>query len=178
MRSRGLFGSRTHLTLVSQEQELYGTYDPEEAQADSKYVSPSSPFQKSVPFLSGCPQLPPLLSPQDFTQSPLLPPLPVLPALPPLATTPPPPRDSIRLIPNRRPPSLDNIRSPPPINPDRFSNPATKVSRSRSRPNLRSQIGAWTSRTQTRGASSPPRSRSADHERGRSYLDRGSLLRW
>jgi len=140
IRSRGLFNSRNHLTFVSQEQELYGTYDPEEAQADSKSVSPSSPFEKAMPFPSSSPpQLPPLLSSQDFTTpSPLLP-LPVLPALPPLATTPlpPPPRDSIRLAPNRRPPSLDDIRSPP-SNTDRFNNPATKVSRSR--PNLRSQI--------------------------------------
>ncbi|KAI0301765.1 hypothetical protein B0F90DRAFT_295561 [Multifurca ochricompacta] len=42
IRSRGFFGSRNHLTFVSHEQELYGTYDVEDIGFDSKGVSPTS----------------------------------------------------------------------------------------------------------------------------------------
>ncbi|KAI0273072.1 hypothetical protein BGY98DRAFT_1099565 [Russula aff. rugulosa BPL654] len=47
-RGRRLFSSRHHLTLISQEQELCGTYafDPEETPVDSNAPSPSSLYYK------------------------------------------------------------------------------------------------------------------------------------
>jgi len=134
-RSRGLFSSRNHLTFVSQEQELYGTYEPEETPVDSKAPSPSPPYQESMPLpsLLRSPPLPPL-PPQERASLPL-PPLPLQ-----MSES---PSTAIPLTPNRRPPSFDNVtpqvaRAPPNIIVDRLNNPATKISRLR--PNFRSPI--------------------------------------
>ncbi|KAH9981558.1 hypothetical protein BJV74DRAFT_887515 [Russula compacta] len=162
-RSRGFFQSlrsRNHLTFVSQEQELYGTYDPEDTPLDKQSVSNFSPDHKPAPL-----PLPP--------SGPLLRELP----RPPLSHTPPmTPTEPIRLSPNRRQPSFDH-QSLPTVRlssnkGNRYSNPATKVSWLRQ--SFRSPIGAWPSRTL--GAS--PQPLSADHNNGRSYLDLGGRSRW
>jgi len=139
-RSRGLLSSRNHLTFVSQEQELYGTYDPEETPVDRKTPSPSTLYQESMP-LPSLPRSPPLppLPPQERASLPL-------PPLPPSMSESSPPT-AIPLAPNRRPPSVDNhgtppaVRAPQNIIVDRLNNPATKVSRIK--PNYRSPIGTW-----------------------------------
>lgn len=135
-RTRGIFSSRHHLTLISQEQELCGTYvyDPEDTPVDSDAASPSSLYHKpssSSPSLSPSREdiLVPAYTPQ---QSPMPPP-----------TAQPLPTEPIRLTPNRRRPSLDLPTPPPrkyqqqqqqPQRPasnfaERFNNPATSVSR-------------------------------------------------
>ena len=132
IRSRGFFQSfrsRNHLTFVSQEQELYGTYDPEDTpvDVDKQSVSNFSPDQK-----------PALLPPS----APLLRELP----RPPLSHTPPlTPTEPIRLSPNRRQPSFDHhslptVRLSSVNKGNRYSNPATKVSWLRQ--SFRSPIGA------------------------------------
>jgi len=122
IRSRGFFGSRNHLTFVSQEQELYGTYDPEDAPGDSKAASPSSLYHNPAALPSSMPFRGTAQSPLPLVHAPPTPP-------PPL-----PPKEPIRLIPNRRRPSVDNHPSPlaamPSLNSmDRFDNPATNISR-------------------------------------------------
>jgi hypothetical protein len=105
-RGRRLFSSRHHLTLISQEQELYGTYafDPEETPVDSNAASPSSLYYKPTAF-------PPSSSP---SQEDIYIPAYVLQQE--LAPSPPPPAqlptEPIRLTPNRRRPSLDCVSSP------------------------------------------------------------------
>ena len=105
-RGRRLFGSRHHLTLISQEQELCGTYafDPEETPVDSSAASPSSLYNKPAVF-SPCSSpsqediyIPAYVRPQELVPSP-----------PPPAQL---PSEPIRLTPNRRRPSLDCV-SPP-----------------------------------------------------------------
>jgi len=142
IRSHGLISSRNRLTFVSQEQELYGIYDPEEATVDSKAPSPASLNQKPMPL----PSLPHSHPP------PPPPPLPQARASLPLPPPPPPksPGTEIPLTPNRRRPSLDINSTPPTVRPsrnfiaDRLENPATKVSRLR--PSFRSPTdlaGPW-----------------------------------
>ena len=172
IRSRGLISSRNRLTFVSQEQELYGIYDPEETPVDSKAPSPSSLYQKPMP-LPSLPQShppPPPSVPQGRDSLPL-------PPVPP----PKPPATEISLTPNRRRPSLDHS-TPPAVKSsrnfiaDRLENPATKVSRLR--PSFRSPTGTWFLRSP--GAASHPRYCGADHERGRSliYIDLRGPSRW
>ena len=153
IRSRGLLNSRNRLTVVSHEQELYGVYDVDETAMDSKTHSPASLYQKPMPLptLPHSAPLPPPPPSQEHAS------LPLPPAPPPKSPLP-----EIRLTPNRRRPSLDNL-TPPNVRPsqdpiaDRFENPATKVSRLR--PSFR---GTWSQRTP--GAASP-RYCGADHER-------------
>jgi hypothetical protein len=132
-RSRGLFSSRHHLTLISQEQELCGTYvyDPEDTPVDSNADSPSSIYKTAAYSPS---------STSDIYAPAYTPPqLPPGPPPPPPAQQLPAP-EPIRLTPNRRQPSLDSILPPPgkqlkqpqlrPLSiADRFNNPATNVSR-------------------------------------------------
>jgi hypothetical protein len=148
-RTRGIFSSRHHLTLISQEQELCGTYvyDPEDTPVDSDAASPSSLYNKPTSFPSSLSPsrediLVPAYSPQ---QSPILPP----------PTAQPLPTEPIRLTPNRRRPSLD---LPPPTRKsqqqqqqqqqpasdfaERFNNPATSVSRL-AKQSFRPSIGTW-----------------------------------
>ncbi len=169
IRSRGLFSSRKYLTFVSQEQELYGTYDPEETPVDSKAPSPSSFYHKPMSLPSSAPP-PPLPRLLPLPREPVPLPLPPLPAL-----TPPPPLEFMPLAPNRRPPSLDNLSKPPANDAEMFNNPATKVSRVHS---LRSPTGVSIARAQD-ASSPPPSGGAADRERGgRSYLDLGGRSRW
>ena len=134
-----MFSSRHHLTLISQEQELYGTYayDPEDTPVDSDAASPSSLYYKPAAFSPSSPSQEDIYAPmytQD--QSPLSP--------PPAAQL---PTEPIRLTPNRRRPSLDSVppptrkfqqqqqqqqqqqHQPPSSLAERFNNPATNVSR-------------------------------------------------
>lgn len=134
VRSRGLFSSRHHLTLISHEQELCGTYvcDPEDTPVDSNAGSPSSLYKTAA--------YSPPSSTSDFHAPAYTPPeLPQAPPPPPPAQQLPAP-EPIRLTPNRRQPSLDTILPPigkqqkhkqlrPLSIADRFNNPATNVSR-------------------------------------------------
>jgi hypothetical protein len=134
-RGRRLFSSRHHLTLISQEQELYGTYafDPEETPVDSNAASPSSLYYKPAAF-------PPSSSPsqEDIYIPAYLQQQEVAPSPPPPAQL---PTEPIRLMPNRRRPSLDCV-SPQTRKfqqqqqqqqasgyAERLLNPATNVSR-------------------------------------------------
>ncbi|KAH9959124.1 hypothetical protein BC827DRAFT_1216351 [Russula dissimulans] len=135
MRSRGLFSSRNQLTL-SQEQELYGTYDPEDI----------TPVDKNPEDLS--PPLPLLYQKQaavPASAQPLWEGTPSSPA--PLAHPPPTlqhvePTTNIRLAPNRRAPSPERrtsfVGKLPWNYAERFNNPATRASRMR--PSFRSPI--------------------------------------
>lgn len=102
-RGRRLFSSRHHLTLISQEQELCGTYafDPEETPVDSNAASPSSLYYKPAAFPpSSSPSQEDMYIPTYIQQQDLVP------------SPPPPaqlPTEPIRLTPNRRRPSLDCI---------------------------------------------------------------------
>jgi hypothetical protein len=147
-RTRGIFSSRHHLTLISQEQELCGTYvyDPEDTPVDSDGASPSSLYNKPT-------SLSPSLSPsrEDIlvpAYTPLQSPAPPPPTAQPVPTVP------IRLTPNRRRPSLDLPPLPrkyqqqqhQPQRPasnfaERFNNPATSVSRLKH--SFRPPIGTW-----------------------------------
>jgi hypothetical protein len=119
-RSRGFFGSRHHLTFVSQEQENFGTYDVEDAQIDCKAVSPTL----------------------SLTPLPLLPSRALR-----SGTQPQPPEYSepvpVRLIPNRRAPSPATARpifdKPLNDNGHRFNNPALQNAKVK-KPNFRSPI--------------------------------------
>jgi len=137
VRGRRLFGSRHHLTLISQEQELCGTYafDPEETRtpvdSNSNAGSPSSLYYKPAAFPSSPSQEAIYILPYAQQQE--------------LAPSPPPPAqlptEPIRLAPNRRRPSLDCV--PPPSRKfqqqqqqqqqqqvaERLLNPATNMSR-------------------------------------------------
>jgi hypothetical protein len=91
--------------LISQEQELCGTYafDPEETPVDSNAASPSSLYYKPAAFPpSSSPSQEDMYIPADMQQE--------------LAPSPPPPAqlstEPIRLMPNRRRPSLDCVLSP------------------------------------------------------------------
>jgi hypothetical protein len=133
-RGRRLFSSRHHLTLISQEQELYGTYafDPEETPVDSNADSPSSLYYKPAAFPpSSSPSQEDIYIPTYMQQQELAP------------SPPPPaqlPTEPIRLTPNRRRPSLDCVLSPTKKFQqqrqqqasglaERLLNPATNVSR-------------------------------------------------
>ncbi|KAH8994605.1 hypothetical protein EDB92DRAFT_2102572 [Lactarius akahatsu] len=136
-RSRGFFNSRHQLTFVSQEQELFGTYDYEDAQIDSKGISPSSLSQTPLPLL------PSKAKSLTTTQSQYSQPQ------PPHSQLQPPQRQSsepIPLIPNRRAPTPNHearASSPKPMfnSVDRFHNPATmKISQGLRRPSFRAPI--------------------------------------
>jgi len=176
IRSRGLFSSRNQLTFVSQEQELYGTYDPEDiTPVDKKPEDVSSPpllpslYQKPAAVPSSAPLWEDTQSPVPLTQ-----PLPTLRVEP----------TGVRLAPNRRLPSPErrtSLVAKLPLNyAERFNNPATRVSRLRQ--SLRSPIGAWIPRT----LGSPPlredHARADDYDDGardRSYLELGGgRSRW
>ncbi|KAI9507127.1 hypothetical protein F5148DRAFT_151816 [Russula earlei] len=126
LRSRGLFGSRNHLISVSQEQELYGTYDPEDMPVESKPTSSSPPpqYHHSVNVPS-----PMQLREGSHTPLPLVHP----------ATL---PTELVRLAPNRRPASPERMPYPaakPCLHyAERLNNPATKTSLLRQ--NFRSPI--------------------------------------
>ncbi|KAH9976362.1 hypothetical protein BGW80DRAFT_1168046 [Lactifluus volemus] len=161
IRSR-IFTTRSHLALVSHEQELCGTYDVADTATDSKDARPSSLY----PVPSSLPQ-----SQMDIE-----------PALPqrPSSLTPLPLPDSFPLSPNRYRSSL-NSRTPPPTakslseNVDRFNNPATKVSLFRQ--SLRSPIGTYISH-QTRTVSWHQSTSSADCVHRRSDIDLRGRPRW
>lgn len=136
-RSRVLFSSRHHLTLISQEQELCGTYvyDPEDTPVDGNGVSPSPLYYKPAAFPpSDSPSRDDIYAPAYLPQQSGAPP-------PPPPPTQPPPTEPIRLTPNRLQSSVEGI-SPPPARKqqqqqpplpsslaDRFNNPASSVSR-------------------------------------------------
>ncbi|KAH9058245.1 hypothetical protein EDB87DRAFT_1685564 [Lactarius vividus] len=152
-RSRGFFTSRHQLTFVSQEQELFGTYDYEDAQIDSKGVSPSS-LSQTTPL----PLIPSKAKSLTTTQSQYSQPQPQ----PPQSQRQPPKRQSsepIPLIPNRRAPSPNHetrALSTKPIsdNVDRFHNPATmKISPGSRKPSFRARIGASETRAAPRAPS-------------------------
>jgi len=148
-RSRGLFGSRHHLTLISQEQELCGTYvyDLEDPPVDDNAVSPSSMYYKpaAIPLSESPPGediYAPAHSPQHF------------PTPPPPAQAQPLPTEPVRLTPNRRQSSVEGVSLPamkyqqqqqvqPSNLADRFNNPATSVSRLKPKRGFRSPIGVW-----------------------------------
>jgi len=125
--------------LISQEQELCGTYayDPEETPVDSNAASPSSLYYKPTAFpLPSSPSQEDIYGPAYMQQQQE-------------HELPPPPRaqlptEPIHLAPNRRRASLDSV--PPPTRKfqqqqqqqqqqqalslaERFNNPATNVSR-------------------------------------------------
>jgi len=111
IRNRLSFHSRTNLT-VSREQELYGTYDIDDA-CESKRTSPSSLYPMPAPL------------PRVSRGA-------VQPQLPSLQTQ-LPPAEGFPLTPNRRRSSLEDGTSATAMKPplrymDRFNNPATKVS--------------------------------------------------
>ncbi|KAH9042939.1 hypothetical protein EDB83DRAFT_2640711 [Lactarius deliciosus] len=149
-RSRGFFSSRHQLTFVSQEQELFGTYDYEDAQIDSKGISPSSLSQTPLPLLpSKAKSL--TTTPSQYSQP-----------QPPHSQLQPPQRQSsepIPLIPNRRAPTPNyeaRVSSPTPMlnSADRFHNPATmKISPGPRRPSFRAPIGASEPRAAPRAPS-------------------------
>ncbi|KAI9441805.1 hypothetical protein H4582DRAFT_1413270 [Lactarius indigo] len=139
IRSRGFFSSRhQQLSFVSQEQELFGTYDYEDAQIDAKGISPSSLSQTPLPLLPSKAKSP------TTTQSQYSQPQPPYAQL----QTPPQRQSSepIRLIPNRRAPSPNHetrvtLAKPMSDIVDRFHNPATmKISPGRRRPSFRAPI--------------------------------------
>jgi len=130
-RSRGFFGSRRQLTFVSQEQEIFGTYDLEE-QIDCKDVSPTLSLTPLPIFPSKA------LHTGSGLQSPFSD----------LQQQPKEPTEPVCLIPNRRAPSpscetraktrpvFDIPRSD---NAYRFNNPATKQTPN-AKPSSRSPI--------------------------------------
>lgn len=143
IRSRGFFGSRQQLTFVSQEQEIFGTYDLEDAQFDCKAVSPT---------LSSAPL--PLL-PSKARRAGTLPPSLQSPSLQSPSSEPQQQQlqrelsDSVHLAPNRRAPSPScnetHVTIKPrfekrlSINVSRFNNPALQSMKAK--PSTR-QIGA------------------------------------
>jgi len=176
IRSRGLFSSRNHLTFVSQEQELYGTYDPEDITPVDKKPGDASPpllpplYQKPTAISSSTPLW-------EGTQSPT-----------PLAHPPPTLNlepTNIRLAPNRRQPSPERrtslVAKLPWNYAERFDNPATRVSRLRQ--SFRSPIGAWIPRAlgspPLRGGLARADDNDDDGARDRSYLELGGgRSRW
>lgn len=127
IRSRGFFGSRRQLTFVSQEQEIFGTYDLEE-QIDCKDVSPTLsltplPILPSKALHTGSGVQSPFSELQEHTEP-------------------------VRLIPNRRArsPSCETRAKTRPVfdiprsdNAYRFNNPAT-MQTPKAKPSFRSPI--------------------------------------
>jgi len=131
---RSIFGSRHQLTFVSQEQELFGTYDAEDPQSppDTKPASRASLLlvhsKVVVPVLPSRALSPPLSQPPSYPQQQQE-----------MAEPP------LRLVPNRRapsPPLETRAERTQRVLVDRFNNPATaRVGVSRLKPNFRSPIG-------------------------------------
>jgi hypothetical protein len=134
IRSRGLFSSRHQLSFVSQEQEIFGTYDLEDSPIDCKDISPHCKDTSPPPFS----RTTPVVQPRTLYLSPGPPDSQQSLQEPPQYAHQPPPAEPVRLVPNRRAPSPMRIRinetgpkPKPPVDVHRFNNPAMQTSKLR-----------------------------------------------
>ncbi|KAI0043116.1 hypothetical protein FA95DRAFT_1563648 [Auriscalpium vulgare] len=103
-RNRGFFSSKNHLTFVSQEQELYGTYDVRDTEDPDKEPPPSSIYEESIAVAPSTAWRQEAQPPSADSQYPPPPPLPKVTT--PQSAAPERPL-TIRLEPNRRVPEPD-----------------------------------------------------------------------
>lgn len=139
IRSRGLFSSRHQLSFVSQEQEIFGTYDLEDSPTDCKDISPQCKDISPPPFsrTTSPPVVHPLPSRTLYLSS--APPESQQSLQPPQYAQQPPLTEPVRLVPNRRAPSPrrysrnheTGTKAKPPVDVYRFHNPALQTSKLR-----------------------------------------------